>query len=311
MGAAVEPELPSFYELVHRFSLFDSSASSGCDVQIGANGSVFCKCEGCVRWHDFVEGRDPSDAEVKYEVFTREHVTGLACYLRSRFCGSAKAADYELPVMDVLEVGAGSGRLAQHLNRSLTRLLHENQGPVVRVTATDSGARGINGPEVKEEDAVHAMTSRKAHIIISSWMPRGIDWTAHMRAAPSVREYILIGETDNGICGCPWETWGYSPAWDWSESDDSDSSSSDNNGVLAPNSVITDSKISVTALPTEDSTQGSEVASCGRATREKPPYEEDGWERVELGSLSSLQLCRTDERWSSSRHSHTVAFRKK
>jgi hypothetical protein len=35
-----------------------------------------------VRWHDFVEGRDPSDSGVKYEVFTREHVSGLACYLR-------------------------------------------------------------------------------------------------------------------------------------------------------------------------------------------------------------------------------------
>jgi hypothetical protein len=35
MGAvAEEPELPSFYELLHRFSLFDSSASSGCDVQV-------------------------------------------------------------------------------------------------------------------------------------------------------------------------------------------------------------------------------------------------------------------------------------
>lgn len=303
MGAVVEePELPSFYELLHRFSLFDSSASSGCDVQIGANGSVFCKCEGCVRWHDFVEGRDPSDSGVKYEVFTREHVSGLACYLR------AKAAEYELPVMNVLEVGAGSGRLALHLNRSLSQPLHENQGSVVRVIATDSGVRGLNGPEVKEEDAIHAITSRKAHIVISSWMPRGIDWTAQMRAAPFVREYILIGETDNGICGCPWETWGFSSPLDWDESDDSDTGDSDN-GDLVPNSVIIDSEISVTTLP-NDETQGA-VTSYGKATREKPQYEEDGWERVELGSLSCLQLCRTDERWSTSRHSHTVAFRKK
>lgn len=98
MGATVEEcELPSFYELLDRFSLFDSSASSGCDVQIGKNGSLFCKCEGCIRWSDFVEGRDPSDIEVKYEVFTREHVAGLACYLRTR------AAEFELSVMDVLE----------------------------------------------------------------------------------------------------------------------------------------------------------------------------------------------------------------
>jgi hypothetical protein len=41
---------------------------------------------------------------------------------------------------------------------------------VVRVIATDSGVRGLNGPEVKEEDAIHSITSRKAHIVISSWM---------------------------------------------------------------------------------------------------------------------------------------------
>jgi len=44
------------------------------------------------------------------------------------------------------------------------------QCPVVRVIATDSGARGLNGPAVKDEDAIHAITKRKPHIIISSWM---------------------------------------------------------------------------------------------------------------------------------------------
>lgn len=40
----------------------------------------------------------------------------------------------------------------------------------MKVIATDSGARGLNGPEVKEEDAIHAITTRKPHIILSSWM---------------------------------------------------------------------------------------------------------------------------------------------
>lgn len=40
----------------------------------------------------------------------------------------------------------------------------------MRVIATDSGARGLNGLAVKEEDAVHAITTREAHVIISSWM---------------------------------------------------------------------------------------------------------------------------------------------
>lgn len=37
-----------------------------------------------------------------------------------------------------------------------------------------------------------------------------------------------------------------------------------------------------------------------------PPYAAHGWVRTELASLSSLQICRTDERWSTLQHSHTV-----
>ena len=44
------------------------------------------------------------------------------------------------------------------------------QGPVVTVTATDNGDRGLNGPVVEKEDACYAISTRKAHIIISSWM---------------------------------------------------------------------------------------------------------------------------------------------
>ncbi|XP_024393683.1 uncharacterized protein [Physcomitrium patens] len=309
MGATVEEcELPSFYELLDRFSLFDSSASSGCDVQIGKNGSLFCKCEGCIRWSDFVEGRDPSDIEVKYEVFTREHVAGLACYLRTR------AAEFELSVMDVLEVGAGSGRLSYHLNKYLSQLFTKNQGPVVRVVATDSGVRGLDGPSVKKEDAIDAISTRKTQIIISSWMPRSVDWTAHMRVQQSVLEYILIGETDNGICGCPWKTWGFSSPWDWSDSDDSDFDASVSIALQSQEdgSCLRESKESTNG---HDRTRGSissnSGSQIGRTRREKPLYEIDGWERLELHSLSRLQLCRTDERWSSSRHSHTVSFRRK
>lgn len=42
MGAvAKEPELPCFYELLHRFSLLDSSASSRCDVQVSHSLQAF------------------------------------------------------------------------------------------------------------------------------------------------------------------------------------------------------------------------------------------------------------------------------
>lgn len=36
-----ELELPSFYELLRRFSLFDTSACSGCDVQVSRSRLPF------------------------------------------------------------------------------------------------------------------------------------------------------------------------------------------------------------------------------------------------------------------------------
>jgi hypothetical protein len=45
-------------------------------------------------------------------------------------------------------------------------------------------------------------------VVLCAWMSMGADWTAAIRAAPSVLEYVLIGEVDMGVSGRPWETWG-------------------------------------------------------------------------------------------------------
>jgi hypothetical protein len=60
----------------------------------------------------------------------------------------------------------------------------------------------------------------------------------------------------------------------------------------------------------EGVSRGKEIDYTKSNLRVRPPYEIDGWERVELENLSKIQLCRTDERWSTTRHSHTVAFRR-
>lgn len=54
-----------------------------------------------------------------------------------------------------------------------------------------------------------ALAAHEPQIVLSSWMPMGRDWTAAVRRTPSVREYVLIGEADYGICGDPWLTWGF------------------------------------------------------------------------------------------------------
>lgn len=44
---------------------------------------MYCNCEGCVRWHAFVEGNNGMfDGQVKYEVFNQDHVSALAHYLQ-------------------------------------------------------------------------------------------------------------------------------------------------------------------------------------------------------------------------------------
>ncbi|GBG81174.1 hypothetical protein CBR_g31850 [Chara braunii] len=116
---------------------------------------------------------------------------------------------------DYTYVGAGDGLLCFHLNKSINRLRgisSQDEGVVVDIVATDSNER-FAGPDAKNpchvEDAEQAIVSRCPDIVICSWQPMGVDWTARMRQTPSVREYILIGEMDDGICGHSWLTWGY------------------------------------------------------------------------------------------------------
>ena len=57
-----------------------------------------------------------------------------------------------------------------------------------------------------------ALAMFKPSIVLVGWMPMDEDWSADIRSCPSVREYILIGEADDGCCGHNWWTWG-NPDW--------------------------------------------------------------------------------------------------
>jgi hypothetical protein len=349
-------KLRTFSDLVQDFSLFSSSSESSCKLQIGENGSVYCNCEGCVRWHAFVEGNNGLfDGQVKYEVFNQDHVSVLAHYLQDR------AATYKLSDMKVLEVGAGSGHLSYYLNLFLAHFPSSPEEPIVTITvmATDNGLRGLNGPCVRKQDASDAIREEKPDIVICSWMPMGVDWTAQMRAMFSIREYILIGEIDGGICGHPWLTWGYSSEED--SSDDTDTEADDNHARSGskrnqfssthycasndrPETAEEDKdchqhhpeflpvkcqRISTSILePHSSNSQGNgleeqvkenplaSVQECLRAREanhdvtKQQLYKIEGFERVELESMSTVQICRTDERWLTTRHSHTVSFRR-
>ena len=271
---AAQPALPAFEALRARFGLLQGEASGCAPAERG--GAFGCDCAACARWHDFVAGRLP-DADAggthpRYEVFTAEHVTALAAYLLQRR-GAYDVSLSHRPLR-VLEVGAGDGRLAAHLGAALRRLGGAGN---VELTATDSDERGLRAASpaaalvrVAPCDA-SLLAAEQPDVVVACWQPFGVDWTASFRACAAVREYVLIGEADGGICGRPWETWGFRGRNGGSSSDDDE----------------------------DDDESGRVVAA---------PYEADGFMRVDLPELSRWQLCRTDERWRSRGASRTVAF---
>ncbi|KAL7578290.1 hypothetical protein ACA910_012703 [Epithemia clementina (nom. ined.)] len=96
-----------------------------------------------------------------------------------------------------------------------------------KVLATDNGSWGVSkrastGMEkldykqalkkycqVDDVSDQQPIQRRRQVIVLCSWMPMNEDWTAEFRKySPTVQEYILIGECDDGQCGDNWATWG-------------------------------------------------------------------------------------------------------
>lgn len=142
-----------------------------------------------------------------HEFLTREHVDQFAEYLKDRTASINH--DTQKPVT-ILEVAAGDGRLAHFLRQRFQKR------PDISYIATDSGEWGIkpafDHEPVEEMDVETSLRVHKPDIVICSWMPVQLDWSQHFRKTKSVQEYILIGETENGMCGDNWLTWGINPA---------------------------------------------------------------------------------------------------
>lgn len=175
--------LPTFEEIRRAFSLQTGS-------QVDHEWLMFCLKQ------------DP-EFFCFYELINKEFIDLFSEYLVER--ASIYSGNTETPIT-VLEVGAGSGRLAHFIRRSLTG--HEETIYV----ATDSGHWNIpilfRGEVITGKDHHASLQEYQPTIVIASWMPESEDWTTDFRAKPSVREYLLIGETDWGYCGNPWLTWG-------------------------------------------------------------------------------------------------------
>ena len=107
-------------------------------------------------------------------------------------------------------------------------------------------------------------------LVLACWHPMGVDWTAAMRANASVAEYVLVGEADDGMCGRPWETWGYNGG------DGDIPGDGDGDGTPPVPPYV------------RDGFERGDVAGVSGAS----------------------QICRADERWRGTRRSRTVSFRR-
>jgi hypothetical protein len=245
-----------------------------------------------------------------FQLWTYEYVCQLSVYLHER----ANAFDGETTI--VLDVGAGDGLLAQCLRERAERAnkttpstnptikqrtskkqaasarqkqqstINNNRKTNIHIVAIDDGSWGIapKAPveklSVQDAMKVYCSSDDVQVVVICSWMPPDEDWTALFRAE-GVAEYILIGECDDGQCGDGWKTWGdarYKPQ-------------------LRDASLLGQSELDAA---------GEQLESFDQ---EGIPYQNDGYERVELTSLCSHQFSRFDCRVS--RAGRTVSFRRK
>ena len=137
-----------------------------------------------------------------FEFFNEEHLNALSDYFVTKI--SEYGGSNEKPLI-ILEIGAGNGRLSYFLQK----MLEEKVPGQVKVIATDSGDWNLkNDFPVEQLKHDEAMEKYNPDIVVFSWMPYCEDSSKEIRQCPSVKEYILIGESDGGCCGDETETWG-------------------------------------------------------------------------------------------------------
>jgi len=155
----------------------------------------------------------------------------------------------------ILELGAGSGVLASHLTRHV-------DSDTVTIVACDNFSSGIPTKAgcvtVDTCGYEEALDKYKPDVVLVSWMPSGVDFTAAIRKTKEVRQYVLVGEVDSSTCGDRWATWGVVP------------------------------EIGCKRC------KGEGCERCDLGVYEDTAKEWKGWEREELTDVSRLSICRFD-----------------
>lgn len=121
----------------------------------------------------------------RFTLWTQEAIANLASYLRERDCRR------------IVEVGAGRGDLAWHLEQLGTVILATDLGEASLRGFTVEGYRDLPvemWENVLPMDWRVALERLRPDCLLCSWMPPEEDWTPRFRVAPQLREYVLFWE---------------------------------------------------------------------------------------------------------------------
>jgi len=141
-------------------------------------------------------------------------VKALSLYLldRAKYYSEEKLGGD--PVV-ICEVGAGDGRLCAFLKIIKDSYMRERGLDFpVEIYASDSGDWGIKScidGLVEKCNYDDFIRKKQPHIVFVSWMPQGQDWSQTFRDCSNLYEYVIIGDSDTGVTGHVWLTWGNSP----------------------------------------------------------------------------------------------------
>lgn len=205
---------PPLAELEAAFGLFAAARPEAHAPAPGARGEVRCACAQCAAWARYTRGATNGGYPL-YEVHTAEHVRLLAALLLA--LRAALLPLLPARALRVLELGAGSGRLAHLLRAQLARAAAARGEPESGVLLIASDASPLPCcPALPAAAAFPVLRARceaalaacAPDVALVCWMPLGQDWCAAVRACPSVHACVLVGEAGRGICGDAERTWG-------------------------------------------------------------------------------------------------------
>lgn len=142
-----------------------------------------------------------------FEVKTHELLDGLSDHLIET-AGKIKKPNGE-PVT-VVEIGAGDGKLAHCLQEYCDqKYINGETNFQINIFATDNGKDEYEPIfEVERFDNEEALKEFEPDIVINSWMPLEVDFSAEWRKHVNIKEYILIGEGGGGCTGAE-DTYGW------------------------------------------------------------------------------------------------------